>query len=73
MSRLPLDYDTASYVRQLSEMRPDLLDTVQMNNEAIDEVAASALAAEDSGAMPRMSYRLTDSEMAEGDFTADRR
>jgi hypothetical protein len=49
--------DLANYVRRLSEMRPDLLDVVHMNNESIEPVRDSVLDAEANGTMPRQEYR----------------
>lgn len=48
--------DFSSYRRTLEEMRPDLLDVTYHNNEAIEPVRDSALAAEDCGKLPRMEY-----------------
>lgn len=49
--------DLASYVRRLSEMRPDLLDVTYHNNEGVESVRDSVLDAEANGTMPRQEYR----------------
>lgn len=54
--------------RPLSEMRPDALDVIHMDNDAIDEVADSAIAAENSAQIPRTDFGyLTPEQIAEGD------
>lgn len=63
MNRVPTEYEPpadliGSYRRLLSEMRPDSLDVIDMNNASIDEICASQLAAEDRGDLPRTDYGL---------------
>lgn len=52
--------------------RPDDLDVIQMDNEAIEDVRDSVEREEDAGRMPRMKY-LTPEQLAEGHQYADRR
>lgn len=79
MNRIPneveLPFETVgSYLRLLSEMRPDNLDVIHMGNDAIDEVCDSQLAAEDRGDLPRTDYgRLSLEQIYEGHMTAERR
>lgn len=56
-------------------LRPDDLDVIQMNNEAIEEVRDSQERAEITGELPRMDYgRIADREAAEkGAHDDDRR
>lgn len=66
--------EVACYTRQLAEMRPDNLDVIHMANDAIDEVCASQLAAEDRGDIPRTDYgRLSLDQIREGHQCAERR
>lgn len=79
MSRIPneleLPADTiGSYTRMLAEMRPDNLDVIDMNNQSIDDIRDSHLAAEDRGEIQRMNYgRLSLEQIYEGHMTAERR
>lgn len=55
-------------------MRPDDLDVIHMDNDAIEEVRDSAERAEETGSIPRMDYgRLTQAEIEEGHQTEIRR
>jgi hypothetical protein len=51
--------------RKLEELRPDLLDVIDMDNNAIEPIRDSAIAEEDEGRMPRMDYgTIADVEAA---------
>lgn len=56
-------------------MRPDSLDVVHMDNDAIEDVRDSAERAEETGELPRMDYRrIADREAADkGAHDDDRR
>ena len=61
MSRIPAEFkpssaDTRSYVDQLFSMRPDALDVIHMDNDAIDPIRDSVLDAEACGDLPRTTY-----------------
>lgn len=46
----------SGYMANVSEMRPDDLDVLDLNNNAIEPIRDSAIAAEDAGQMPRTNY-----------------
>jgi hypothetical protein len=51
-------------------IRPDDLDVIHMDNDAIEDVRDSAERAEETGAMPRMEYgRLSAEQLEEGNQT----
>lgn len=74
-NELELPADTIdSYTLMLAEMRPDNLDVIDMNNQSIDDIRDSQLAAEDRGDAPRMDYgRLSLEQIYEAHMTAERR
>ena len=55
MSR-PYDAFIAAMQQGIPPMRPDALDVYDMNNNAIEPIRDSAIAAEDAGQMPRTNY-----------------
>lgn len=53
--------------------RPDMADTIDHDNNAINEINESVLDAEINGGLPPMAYPLSLEQIKEGHQTAERR
>lgn len=53
--------------------RPDMADTIDMGNNAIEEINDSVLEAEYAGELRKMEYQLSLEQIKEGHRTAERR